>query len=65
MTKVYEMDKEELPLGFGFALAQNPDAMRKFSDLPESGKSEILQKARMVSSKGEMQSLVNTLSAQG
>ncbi|MCF2596491.1 hypothetical protein [Pseudoflavonifractor phocaeensis] len=59
------MDHNDLPLGFGFALAQNPEAMKTFSDLPESKQSEILQKARNVSSKGEMQSLVNTLSAQG
>lgn len=59
------MDHNDLPLGFGFALAQNPEAMKTFSGLPESKRSEILQKARNVSSKGEMQSLVNTLSAQG
>lgn len=59
------MDHNDLPLGFGFALAQNPEAMKTFSDLPESKRSEILQKARNVSSKDEMQSLVNTLSAQG
>ena len=59
------MDSLDLPIGLAFALAQNPEAMKTFSDLPESKRSEILQKARMVSSKGEMQSLVNTLSAQG
>ena len=59
------MDKNELPLGFGFALAQNPEAMRKFSSLPDAKRSEILEKARAVSSKGEMQSLVNGLSSPG
>lgn len=59
------MDQNELPLGFGFALAQNPEAMRNFSSLPESKRSEILEKARAVSSKGEMQSLVNALSSPG
>ena len=60
-----KMDKHDLPLGFSFALAQKPDAMTKFTNLPESKQSEILQRARAVSSKGEMQSLVNELSAQG
>ena len=55
------MDKNELPLGFGFALAQNPDAMKYFSSLPEAKQSEVLQKAHDVSSKKEMQSLVNDL----
>lgn len=57
------MDKNELPLGFGFALAQHPDAMKNFSNLPEAKRSEILQRAHHVSSKGEMQALVNGLSA--
>lgn len=59
------MDKNDLPLGFAFALAQNPDAMQRFSNLPESEKTQILQKAHSVSSRGEMQSLVDSLSAQG
>ena len=58
------MDKNEMPLGFGVALAQNPAAMENFSNLPESQRVEILQKAHNVSSKHEMQSLVNTLAAQ-
>jgi len=59
------MDKNDLPLGFSFALAQNPDAMKHFMELPETQQSEILQKAHQVSSKREMQSLVNDLSTQG
>ena len=59
------MDKNALPLGFSFALAQNPEAMLKFSNLPESKRSEILQQAHAISSKDEMQSLVNDLSARG
>lgn len=55
------MEKEGLPLGFGFALAQNPDAMRSFSNLSEAKQEEVLQKAHSLSSKEEMQSLVNSL----
>ena len=57
------MTHPELPIGFGFALAQNPEAMRAFSLLPEEKRSQILQKAHSVSSKSEMQSLVNGLSS--
>ena len=57
------MDKNDLPLGFGFALAQNPEAMRAFSLLPEEKRSQIVQQAHSVSSKSEMQSLVNGLSS--
>ena len=59
------MDKNELPLGFGFALAQNPDAMKSFANLSESEQSELLRKARAVSSKAELQALVSGLAAQG
>lgn len=59
------MDKNDLPLGFSFALAQNPDAMQRFSNLPKSKQSEILQRAHRVSSKDEMQALVNGLFALG
>lgn len=58
------MDHNSMPLGFSFALAQNPEAMKNFSTLPESRQSEILQKARSVSSKDEMRALVNDLSVQ-
>lgn len=58
------MDQDKLPLGFGFALTQNPDSMRKFSELLESQQAAILQKARAVSSKKEMETLVDRLSAE-
>lgn len=59
------MDQNDLPLGFSFSLAQHPDAMQVFSNLSDVKKAEILQKAHSVSSKAEMQALVNSLSAQG
>lgn len=56
------MDKTELPLGFGFALAQNTDAMKAFANLSAAQQEDIVQKARKVSSKSEIHSLVNGLS---
>ena len=58
------MDANELPLGFGFVLAQNPEAMRNFALLPESQRAQILHKVHAVSSKEEMQSLVDSLTVQ-
>ncbi len=58
------MNRNDLPLGFSFALAQNPDAMMKFATLPKDKQSEILQKAHAVTSKDEMQTLVSHLSSQ-
>lgn len=54
--------KHPLPLGFGFALAQNAEAMKFFSGLAEEKQAEILQQAQNVSSKSEMQALVDSLS---
>jgi len=56
------MTRNDLPLGFSFALAQNPEAMKRFSNLPEPKQYELLQRASRVSSKDEMESLVNSLS---
>lgn len=58
------MKQNEVPLGFGFALAQDPEAMQKFASLPEQKRQEILQKAQNVSDKNEMQTLVHDLTAQ-
>ena len=58
------MNGNDVPLGFGFALVQNPEAMKCFSSLSESKQSEILQRARSVSSRDEMQSLVASISAE-
>ena len=55
------MTHPELPIGFGFALAQNPEAMQAFTRLPEASQAEIVRPARAVSSKQEMQTLVDSL----
>ena len=56
------MEPQELPLGFGMALAQQPDAMEKFSRFSQGQKDEILRRAHSASSKREMQELVRGLS---
>ena len=56
--------ENNLPLGFSFALAQNPEAMKAFSNFPEAKQTEILNRAKSVVSKSEMQMLVNSLSSQ-
>ena len=49
----------ELPLGFGMALAMNPEAMQKFAALPESRKHEIINGTHSVTSKEEMRRYVD------
>lgn len=52
------MEGKELPLGFGMALAQNEAAMQQFESMTDSEKQAVLQQARGVNSKREMQQLV-------
>lgn len=55
------MNKLDLPLGFGMALAQNESAMKQFESLSESQKADIISKSHNVNSKQEMQNLVNSI----
>lgn len=55
------MDKTELPLGFGMALAQNEAAMQQFEALSAREKETVIRQAHQVNSKREMQNLVKNL----
>ena len=55
------LDGPDIPLGFGMALAQNPDAMDVFSGLTEPQRKQVLDKSRRVRSKEEMRSYVDSL----
>lgn len=55
------MERLELPLGFGMALAQNEGAMERFERLSQAEKEAVIQKTHQVTSKREMQSLVQNL----
>lgn len=55
------MEKHEMPLGFGMALAQNSEAMQKFAMLSEDKKQEIIVGTHSVKSKEEMHQYVNNL----
>ena len=54
-------DGPDVPLGFGMALAQNPDAMDVFSGLTEAQRQQILSKSRRIRSRSEMRSYVDSL----
>ncbi len=51
----------EMPIGFGMALAQNPEAMEKFATLGEERKRQIIEGTHRIRSKEEMHSYVNKL----
>ena len=56
------MKRDEMPVGFSMALAQNPEAMQKFALLSEDKKKQLIEGTHSVKSKEEMHEYVNKLS---
>lgn len=54
---------EDMPLGFVNALARNERAMKKFAQMEKDEKEVLVDKAHNVSSKQEMQNLINSISS--
>ena len=52
---------DEVPLGFGMALAQNAKALEAFGRMDERQKQRVLYDARHVRSREEMQSVVDRI----
>lgn len=59
------MKKEEnnIPLGLGFSLAMNNQAMHTFSNMTDTEKKQVIEAARGVQSKAEMQNLVDSIAS--
>ena len=55
------MERNQIPLGFGMSLAQNPEAMQKFALLSETEKQRILEKTHSITLKEEMRQFVNSI----
>lgn len=56
------MNKSDLPLGLGMALAHNVPAMKQFEALSEQQRSAVINRTKKINSKYEMECLVNGLS---
>lgn len=52
---------EELPIGFTMELAQHPDILNQFANLPESGQDSIINGAKSVQSREEMRNYVTNM----
>jgi len=52
---------DEIPIGFGMALAADSNAMQYFSSLDNTKRKEILDQVRNIHSKNEMQSFVEKM----
>jgi len=53
------MDFYKVPIGFGMALAMNPQAMNSYSAMTEEQKQAILNRAHNARSEREMHQIVN------
>lgn len=52
---------EELPIGFTMALAQHSDILNQFSGLSESEQEAVIEGAKQVTSRDEMQRYVESI----
>ena len=55
------LNDDSIPIGLGMALAQNLDALAAFSALSDEQKRAVIERTHGVSSKQEMQALVDEL----
>ena len=55
------MDFYQVPIGFGMALARNPDALNVYSAMTEEQKQQILNKAHHAGSEQEMHRIVDSM----
>ena len=55
------MDRQELPQGPSMAFSQRPEAMERFSALPEAERQAVIDAARAAASKAERRACVDRL----
>ena len=55
------MDYYKVPIGFGMALAMNPNALNAYSAMTDDQKQAILDKAHNARSEQEMHQIVNSI----
>lgn len=53
--------QEDMPLGLGFGLAMNEQAMNSFSSMTEPEKRQVIEAARSTRSKIEMEHLIEDI----
>lgn len=52
---------DDIPVGFGMALAMNPKAMEQFSALPEAEQEKLIQNTHQIRSRDEMHNYVQNI----
>lgn len=52
---------DDMPLGFSFSLATNQNAMEKFASMTEPEKRQVIETARTIRSKQQMERFVDNI----
>ena len=52
---------DDMPAGFCLALAENPEAVKRFNELDYGKKKEIINTTKTIRSKDEIRQFVNTV----
>ncbi len=51
----------DLPMGFCMSLAQNEQSLNKFSEMTDTEKAAVIERARRAASKAEMNAIVASI----
>lgn len=54
-------NRPTVPLGLGYALAENSAALKYFAELSEQRRKEVIEQTRGITSKAEMRAFVDRL----
>lgn len=58
-------DKPQIPLGLGYALAENTSALKYFSELSSEKQRQIIDRTRDINSRAELRSFVRNMTGLG
>ena len=51
----------DIPMGLGMALAQEPESLKYFANLPAAGQAKVIDRTHSIRSKQEMRQFVRDL----
>ena len=57
--------KPQIPLGLGYALAENTSALKYFSELSSEKQRQIIDRTRDINSRAELRSFVRNMTGLG
>ena len=58
-------EKPQIPLGLGYALAENTSALKYFSELSSEKQRQVIDRTSKISSRAELRSFVRNMTGLG